>query len=68
MSFVVFLSNFFKLYFKLFLIIVAPPQWIKEPRNVFTQEGESLEIHCQASGVPEPTIKWIQGTYFYIFF
>lgn len=39
----------------------APPEWINEPFDTFTQEGESVEIQCTASGVPVPTIKWLSG-------
>lgn len=44
-----------------FEITIAPPEWIKEPIDIFTQEGESVEVECLASGVPEPTVKWILG-------
>lgn len=43
------------------LFYTAPPEWIIEPIDVYAQEGESLEIPCQASGVPEPVIKWTIG-------
>ncbi|XP_055938217.1 cell adhesion molecule Dscam2-like [Argiope bruennichi] len=43
------------------LIVTAPPQWIKEPMNTISQEGENVIIDCEASGVPPPAIKWISS-------
>ncbi|KFM80800.1 Down syndrome cell adhesion molecule-like protein 1-like protein, partial [Stegodyphus mimosarum] len=40
------------------LTVTAPPEWLKEPKDAFIQEGESLTIECTASGVPAPLIKW----------
>ncbi|GFU20643.1 down syndrome cell adhesion molecule-like protein 1 [Nephila pilipes] len=40
------------------LTVTAPPQWLKEPKDSVSQEGESLIIECQASGVPSPIVKW----------
>ncbi|GBL76510.1 Down syndrome cell adhesion molecule-like protein 1 [Araneus ventricosus] len=44
------------------LTVTAPPQWLKEPMDSISQEGENLIIECEASGVPSPTIKWITRT------
>ncbi|KAF8793261.1 Titin like protein [Argiope bruennichi] len=44
------------------LIVTAPPQWIKEPMNTISQEGENVIIDCEASGVPPPAIKWISSS------
>ncbi|XP_054724338.1 cell adhesion molecule Dscam2-like [Uloborus diversus] len=43
------------------LTVTAPPEWIKEPEDKFTQEGDSLTIECEASGVPKPNVKWTSG-------
>ncbi|CAL1281298.1 unnamed protein product, partial [Larinioides sclopetarius] len=40
------------------LAVTAPPTWKTEPVDVYTQEGESEVIHCEAIGVPKPEIKW----------
>lgn len=48
-----------------FLFYLAPPEWIKEPTDIYTQEGESLEIECLASGIPAPSIKWLSVKYFF---
>ncbi|XP_054724339.1 cell adhesion molecule Dscam2-like [Uloborus diversus] len=45
------------------LTVTAPPEWIIEPTDIYTQEGESLSIKCKQSGVPVPTIKWIAVEY-----
>ncbi|XP_054724340.1 cell adhesion molecule Dscam2-like [Uloborus diversus] len=46
------------------LVVTAPPEWILEPEDVFTQEGEETRIDCKASGVPLPTITWTTVKYF----
>ncbi|GBL76511.1 Hemicentin-2 [Araneus ventricosus] len=43
------------------LAVTAPPTWKTEPVDLFTKEGESEVIHCEASGVPPPEIKWAKG-------
>ncbi|XP_054724337.1 cell adhesion molecule Dscam2-like [Uloborus diversus] len=47
--------------FTALLTVTAPPEWIKEPEDIFTQEGNSLNIECEASGVPKPNVKWTSG-------
>ncbi|XP_035230455.1 Down syndrome cell adhesion molecule-like protein Dscam2 isoform X6 [Stegodyphus dumicola] len=41
-----------------FLIVTAPPYWIKEPENIETIEGLSVTFNCYAGGKPEPQIIW----------
>ncbi|KAG8173213.1 hypothetical protein JTE90_023106 [Oedothorax gibbosus] len=43
------------------LKVTAPPIWKVEPTDLHTQEGASEVIYCEASGVPQPEIKWIKG-------
>ncbi|KAF8793263.1 Down syndrome cell adhesion molecule-like [Argiope bruennichi] len=43
------------------LAVTAPPTWKTEPVDIYTQEGESEVIHCEAIGVPKPEIKWTKG-------
>ncbi|KAG8178096.1 hypothetical protein JTE90_017445 [Oedothorax gibbosus] len=43
------------------LKVTAPPIWKVEPTDLHTQEGASEVIYCEASGVPQPDIKWIKG-------
>ncbi|XP_037921152.1 neuroglian isoform X2 [Hermetia illucens] len=41
------------------LKILATPYFTVEPEIQNAAEDESIEFRCEASGVPEPTIKWI---------
>ncbi|KAG8173214.1 hypothetical protein JTE90_023107 [Oedothorax gibbosus] len=43
------------------LAVSAPPVWKVEPMNLDIQEGGNAHISCEASGVPQPEIKWLQG-------
>ncbi|GFV73982.1 hemicentin-1 [Trichonephila clavipes] len=40
------------------IILRASPQWLEEPKNVIIRVGESIGIHCSATGSPKPTISW----------
>ncbi|PRD30311.1 UNVERIFIED_CONTAM: Dscam2 [Trichonephila clavipes] len=43
------------------LVLLAPPVWIKAPRDVLVQEEESVSLPCSADGEPKPSIKWLRG-------
>lgn len=36
----------------------APPKWVFEPKDTVTTAGESIVLHCQATGSPIPRILW----------
>ncbi|XP_035232059.1 Down syndrome cell adhesion molecule-like protein Dscam2 [Stegodyphus dumicola] len=41
--------------------VTSPPVWKKEPYDLSTMQGESEIIHCEATGVPTPSMKWMKG-------
>ena len=43
------------------LLSPAAPYFTVEPEIVNAAEGETVEFQCEASGVPEPQIKWIHN-------
>ncbi|KAL1110491.1 hypothetical protein AAG570_008019, partial [Ranatra chinensis] len=43
------------------LQVMAVPYFTKEPEMINAAEGETVELKCAASGVPEPQIKWIHN-------
>lgn len=43
------------------LAINAVPYFTKEPESQNSAEEETIEFECEASGVPEPAIKWIHN-------
>lgn len=36
----------------------AAPYWIKQPESQIYAPGETVRLHCQAEGIPTPTITW----------
>lgn len=43
------------------LEILATPYFTVEPEIINAAEDETVEFRCEATGVPEPTIKWIHN-------
>lgn len=43
------------------LLVKVPPQWSFEPQDVSTLLGNSLNVHCKATGFPPPQITWLRG-------
>lgn len=39
-----------------------PPRWIVEPSDVSVERNRHVALHCQAQGVPTPTIVWKKAT------
>ncbi|GFU28490.1 titin, partial [Nephila pilipes] len=44
--------------FTAMLVVQEPTSWVKEPEDQEVLEGESISIHCIASGLPKPNIVW----------
>lgn len=54
---------FYSKYLKVNIILfTAPPKWIREPVDIITKIGESINIHCDAIGSPKPKIAWRKFT------
>jgi hypothetical protein len=43
-------------------ITSVPPRWIVEPADVNVERNRHVTLHCQAQGVPIPTIVWKKAT------
>lgn len=43
------------------IMFSAVPYFTEEPQIRTAAEGETVEFNCEASGVPEPEIKWIHN-------
>ncbi|KAL3290227.1 hypothetical protein HHI36_023584 [Cryptolaemus montrouzieri] len=41
------------------LQVISAPYFTVEPERINAAEGETVEFRCEASGAPEPEIKWI---------
>ncbi|XP_072747748.1 dscam family member AbsCAM isoform X2 [Anoplolepis gracilipes] len=44
------------------LVVHVPPRWIVEPIDVSVERNRHVALHCQAQGVPTPTIVWKKAT------
>ncbi|CAL7944963.1 unnamed protein product [Xylocopa violacea] len=44
------------------LVVHVPPRWIVEPMDVSVERNKHVALHCQAQGVPTPTIVWKKAT------
>ncbi|XP_076618298.1 Down syndrome cell adhesion molecule 2 isoform X3 [Colletes latitarsis] len=44
------------------LQVKVPPRWIVEPADVSVERNKHVAMHCQAQGVPTPTIVWKKAT------
>lgn len=44
-----------------YICFSAVPYFTVEPENINAAEGETVTFRCEASGVPEPQIKWIHN-------
>ncbi|XP_062543638.1 cell adhesion molecule Dscam2 isoform X3 [Armigeres subalbatus] len=42
--------------------VIVPPRWIVEPIDVSVERNRHITLHCQAQGVPTPTIQWKKAT------
>ncbi|XP_055845688.1 cell adhesion molecule Dscam2 isoform X7 [Episyrphus balteatus] len=44
------------------LLVNVPPRWIVEPADVNVERNRHIMLHCQAQGVPTPSIVWKKAT------
>ncbi|XP_050090135.1 Down syndrome cell adhesion molecule-like protein Dscam2 isoform X2 [Anopheles aquasalis] len=44
------------------LLVNVPPRWVVEPTDVSVERNRHIMLHCQAQGVPVPTILWKKAT------
>ncbi|XP_048525936.1 Down syndrome cell adhesion molecule-like protein Dscam2 isoform X1 [Dendroctonus ponderosae] len=40
------------------LQVKVPPRWLVEPVDVSVERNRHVSLHCQAQGVPTPTVTW----------
>ncbi|GFG32700.1 hypothetical protein Cfor_00545 [Coptotermes formosanus] len=44
------------------LQVKVPPSWVVEPTNASVERNKHVMLHCQAQGVPQPTVVWKKAT------
>lgn len=42
--------------------VSVPPRWLVEPVDVSVERKRNVALHCQAQGVPTPTVTWKKAT------
>ncbi|XP_022918386.1 cell adhesion molecule Dscam2 isoform X1 [Onthophagus taurus] len=44
------------------LVVNVPPRWLVEPVDISVERNRHVALHCQAQGVPTPTVTWKKAT------
>ncbi|XP_023703051.1 Down syndrome cell adhesion molecule-like protein Dscam2 isoform X3 [Cryptotermes secundus] len=44
------------------LQVKVPPRWVVEPADASVERNKNVILHCQAQGVPQPTVIWKKAT------
>lgn len=42
-------------------IFIAPPAWKIIPKDTEAIDGDSIMLHCQGTGKPDPSITWMRS-------
>uniref|UniRef100_A0A674IVX5 Neogenin n=1 Tax=Terrapene triunguis TaxID=2587831 RepID=A0A674IVX5_9SAUR len=43
------------------LAVQAPPEFLKQPANIYAHESMDIVFECEVTGKPTPTVKWIKN-------
>nr|XP_034986378.1 neogenin [Zootoca vivipara] len=43
------------------LIVQAPPEFLKQPSNIYAHESMDIVFECDVTGKPTPTVKWVKN-------
>ncbi|XP_036050207.1 neogenin isoform X7 [Onychomys torridus] len=43
------------------LTVQAPPEFLKEPDNIYAHESMDIVFECEVTGKPTPTVKWVKN-------
>ncbi|XP_043379354.1 neogenin isoform X31 [Chelonia mydas] len=43
------------------LTVQAPPEFLKQPANIYAHESMDIVFECEVTGKPTPTVKWIKN-------
>ncbi|XP_076432503.1 neogenin isoform X2 [Peromyscus maniculatus bairdii] len=43
------------------LTVQAPPEFLKEPTNIYAHESMDIVFECEVTGKPTPTVKWVKN-------
>ncbi|KAF6131704.1 neogenin 1 [Phyllostomus discolor] len=43
------------------LTVQAPPEFLKQPTNIYAHESMDIIFECEVTGKPTPTVKWVKN-------
>nr|XP_008119221.1 PREDICTED: neogenin isoform X9 [Anolis carolinensis] len=43
------------------LTVQAPPEFLKQPSNIYAHESMDIVFECDVTGKPAPTVKWVKN-------
>ncbi|XP_025062959.1 neogenin isoform X4 [Alligator sinensis] len=43
------------------LTVLAPPEFLKQPANIYAHESMDIVFECEVTGKPTPTVKWVKN-------
>ncbi|XP_078237088.1 neogenin isoform X4 [Pogona vitticeps] len=43
------------------LTVQAPPEFLKQPSNIYAHESMDIVFECDVTGKPTPTVKWVKN-------
>ncbi|XP_067412071.1 neogenin isoform X6 [Emydura macquarii macquarii] len=43
------------------LTVQAPPEFLKQPANIYAHESMDIIFECEVTGKPTPTVKWVKN-------
>lgn len=38
-----------------------PPEFLKQPANIYARESMDIVFECEVTGKPAPTVKWVKN-------
>lgn len=57
-----FVRQHIHIFYILRIRFIVPPRWIVEPVDANVERNRHIMLHCQAQGVPTPSIVWKKAT------
>ncbi|KYO25270.1 hypothetical protein Y1Q_0009995 [Alligator mississippiensis] len=43
------------------ITVLAPPEFLKQPANIYAHESMDIVFECEVTGKPTPTVKWVKN-------
>lgn len=43
------------------ILFEVPPEFLKQPANIYAHESMDIVFECEVTGKPTPTVKWVKN-------